>query len=229
MGLTVKNVVKGLAVAGFCAVLFSQPQSAQAVLEGENRDRMEFLDFSENMIRNGLYAKTGKGVFNRDKKAFVRGIKEHNSPRIYEPDVYTWELAMAEHRKKLAALAPPQQPPVGMVTPMPMTPGSMLPSDPTPLQLIPVGPQAVIEGSGGLPADSQERMNQMVYRARARGLHPGSDLRAEEIKQKLINHLNSMENPGVRAQPDAPSIPALMPALPDLPTGTRGDSCDSVF
>lgn len=228
MRITVKSLVKGLTAAAFCAVLFGQPQPAQAVLEGSNRDQMEFLDFSETMIRNGLYAQTGKAVFDRDKKAFVRGIKQHNSPRIYEPDVYTWELAMAEHRKKLAALAPPEQPPVGLVTPMPMAPGSVLPSDPTPLHLTPVGPQAVIEGTGALPADSQEKMNQMVYRARARGLHAGSDLRAEEIKQRLINHMNSIGS-GAGTQPGTPSIPALMPALPDLPSGTRGDSCDTNF
>lgn len=228
MRITARNVVKGLAAVAFCAALFGQPKPAQAILEGSNRDQMEYLDFSETMIRNGLYAKTGKAVFNRDKKTYVRGIKEHNSPRIYEPDVYTWELAMSEHRKKLAALAPPQLPPDGLVTPMPMAPGGLLPSDPSPLHLTPVGPQAVMEGSSALPGDSQEKMNQMVYRARARGLGPDSELRAEDIKQRLIAHMNSIGNSG-SAQTSAPAIPALMPALPDLPTGTRGDSCDTGF
>ncbi len=228
MRLTMKNLAKGLAAAAFCTLMAGMPEPAFAILEGSNREQMEFLDFSEHMIRNGLYAKTGRAVFNRDKKGYVRGIKQHNAPHIYEPDVYTWELAMAEHRKKLAALAPPEQPPVGLVTPTPMTPGGVLPSDPMPLTLTPVGPQAVIEGTMPLPADAQARMNNMVYRARARGLHPGSDLRAEEIKQRLLNHMNSLGSPE-SGQPGVPSIPALMPAMPDLPRGTRGDSCDTEF
>lgn len=227
MRLMVGNMIKGLAAAAFCTLLVAQPGPACAVIEGSNREQMEFLDFSEHMIRNGLYATTGRAVFNRDKKGYVRGIKQHNAPHIYEPDVYTWELAMAEHRKKLAAMAPPEQPPTGLVSPSPMTPGGLLPTDPMPLTLTPVGPQAVIEGTMPLPADSQARMNDMVYRARARGLHPGSDLRAEEIKQRLLQHMNSLG--GGSGQPGQPSIPALMPAMPDLPRGTRGDSCDTEF
>jgi hypothetical protein len=61
-------------------------------------------------------------------------------------------------------------------------------------------------------------MNQMDYRARQRGLYPDRELRAEEIKQKLLNHMNSLGQ--------QQSIPALMPALPP---GTRGDSYDSEF
>ncbi len=227
MRLTMKTMVKGFAAAAFCTLLIGQVDPAMAILEGSNREQMEYLDFSEPMIRNSLYATTGRAVFNRDQKAFVRGIKVHNAPHIYEPDVYTWELAMAEHRKKLAAMAPPEQPPVGLVTPSPMSPNGLLPTDPMPLTLTPVGPQAVIEGTLPLPADSQNKMNSMVYRARARGLHPGSDLRAEDIKQRLLQHMNSLGAEG--GQPGNPSIPALMPALPDLPGGTRGDSCDTQF
>jgi hypothetical protein len=190
---------------------------------------MEFLDFSENMIRDGLYAKQGRAVFNRDKKRFVRGIKENNAPHIYEPDVYTWELAMADHRKKLAAMAPPPEPTVPLVTPVPMNPDGVLPADPQPLSLTPMGPQAVYETTAPLPADAQSRMNNLVYRARARGLHPGRELRAEELKQKLIDHINSSSATTGAAQYNSPAIPALLPALPDLPKGSRGDSCDAGF
>jgi hypothetical protein len=181
------------------------------------------------MIRSSLYAKTGHGVFNRDQKRFVRGIKASNAPHIYEPDVYTWELAMAEHRKKLAELAPPQEPPIPMVSPVPMSGPGMLPADPMSVQLTPIGPQAVYESAATLPADAQERMNNMVYRARARGLHPNSELRAHEIKQKLVDHMNRLGGDGSAAQYGSPSIPALLPALPDLPKGSRGDSYDSGF
>ncbi len=224
MRASVSNIIKGAAIFAVLGALTWQP--AFAVLEGSNREQMEYLDFSETMIRNGLYAKTGKAVFNRDKKGLVRGINESNAPHIYEPDVYTWELAMAEHRKKLAAMAPPQEPPVPLVTPMPMSPGGILPTNPQPLQLTPMGPQSVYETTGPLPADSQARMNNMVYRARARGIDPSRELRAEELKQKLIDHMNST---GTGGQYGSPAIPALLPALPDLPKGTGGDSCDNSF
>ncbi len=222
MPLTIKNLARRIAIAGLFSVTAWLP--AHAILEGPNRDRFEQLDFSEHLIRNSLYSKTGRAVFNHDQKRFVRGIKESNAPHIYQPDVYTWELAMAEHRKKLAQLAPPQEPPIPMVSPVPMSGPGMLPTNPMPLQLTPIGPQAVYESSGMLPENAQERMNNMVYRARARGLHPGSELRANEIKQKLVDHMNSMGGSG-----SSPAIPALLPALPDLPKGNRGDSYDSGF
>ena len=111
------------------------------MLEGSNRERMEFLDFSEKMIRSGLYANTGNNSFSRENKRFVRGVKRHNEPYIYEPDVYTWRLAMDEHRKKMEKMAPP--PPVmensGFVTPTPTVrrpdfpPPSTLPDNPMPI------------------------------------------------------------------------------------------------
>lgn len=223
MRASVSNLLKGAALVAVFGALVWQP--AYAVLEGSNREQMEYLDFSETMIRDGLYAKSGKAVFNRDKKRFVRGINVSNAPHIYEPDVYTWELAMAEHRKKLATMAPAIEPVGALVTPVPMTPGGILPDNPQPLQLTPIGPQAVYESNGQLPADAEARMNNMIYRARARGLSPDRELRAEELKQKLIDHMNATGT----GTGSSPAIPALLPALPDLPDGTRGDSCDGGF
>jgi len=211
-----RRKLKSMAIAAVAAIACLNPVMAE--LEGPLRDQMEFLDFSETMIRDGLYAKTGHDVFNKNKRAFIRGVKDHNAPRIYEPDVYTWELAMAEHRKKLDQLAPPAAPEISTVAPTPMLPPSLMPASPAPLQLTPIGPQAVIEQVQPLPADAQMRMNQMVYRARQRGIYPQRDLRAEEIKQKLLTHMNSLGQ--------GASIPALMPALPP---GSRGDSFDAGF
>lgn len=210
------SLVKGVAFAALIGGFFWQP--AKAELEGPLRDQMEFLNFSETTIRDGLYARSRHDVFNKNKKAFIHGIKKHNDPHIYEPDVYTWELAMAEHRKKLDQLAPPAAPEIAGVTPTPMLPPPILPNGPQAVQLTPVGPQAVIEYTQPLPSDSQERMNQMVYRARQRGLYPGRDLQADAIRQKLVAHMNSLG--------DVQTIPALMPALPP---GNRGDSYDSEF
>ena len=123
-------LIKGLAGIAICsAIMIATSEPAQAILEGSNRDRLEYLNYSETMIKDGLYAKTGKATFNRDKKKYVRGIKRHNEPRIYQPDVYTWELAMNEHRKKMQALAPVQDPPVANVAPVPMGQDPILPLD----------------------------------------------------------------------------------------------------
>ncbi len=107
----------------FLLVFSSMP--AEAILEGSNRDRMEFLDFSERMIKNGLYANSGRNTFSQTKRKYVRGVKRHNEPHIYEPDVYTWELAMEKHRKKLEAMAP-QEPVLmeGHVQPQSMVQGN---------------------------------------------------------------------------------------------------------
>ncbi len=220
MRLSISRLLKTAAAFAIMGVAITT-SPVMAELDGSMRDQMEFLDFSEHMIREGLYPKTGHDVFDRDKKGFVRGIRPHNAPMIYEPDVYTWELAMAEHNKKLAlakpmAVAIPVSP---MVTPSPMTPPHLLPAAPAPVQLTPIGPQAVMENQEMLPPNANERMARMAYRARARGLYPGRDLRAEKIKQKLVDHMNSLgQNSGY--------IPALMPALPK---GKAGDSYDSEF
>ena len=59
MKLNMSHIVKGLAAVAVCSVIMlASKEPAQAVLEGSNRDRMEYLDFSENLIRAGLYAKT---------------------------------------------------------------------------------------------------------------------------------------------------------------------------
>jgi hypothetical protein len=88
----------------FALVFLSLP--AEAVLEGSNRERMEFLDFSERMIRDGLYAKSGSSTFSSEKRSFLRGVRRQNEAHIYEPDVYTWHLAMEAHKKKLESIAP---------------------------------------------------------------------------------------------------------------------------
>ena len=190
MKLNMSHIVKGLAAVAVCSVIMlASKEPAQAVLEGSNRDRMEYLDFSENLIRAGLYAKTGKVTFNHDKKKYVRGVKRHNEPKIYQPDVYTWELAMNEHKKKMQALAPVQAPPITNVAPVPMGQDPILPMDPAP---------NVVEGNAAR-----------------------TDYKAEDIKRRIIEHMNSLDS----RYPS--NIPALQPAV--YPRGRRGDSFDASF
>ena len=133
MKLNMSYLIKGLAGIAICsAIMIATSEPAQAILEGSNRDRLEYLNYSETMIKDGLYAKTGKATFNRDKKKYVRGIKRHNEPRIYQPDVYTWELAMNEHKRKMQALAPIPDLPPSNIAPTPMDAEKLLPSSPTP-------------------------------------------------------------------------------------------------
>ena len=218
MRLSLKAVLKGLTLAVCFGALTMQPVKAE--LDGPIRDQMEYLDFSEHMIREGLYPKSSHDVFNKNKRAFVHGIRNHSHPHIYEPDVYTWELAMAKHRKKLAQSQPiPIQTPMpAPITPAPMTPAPVLPAQPAPVTLTPIGPQAVMEIPAALPANSMAKMNKLLWRARARGLYPGRELRANQLKEKLVNHMNSL---GTQQ-----NIPALMPALPQ---GKAGDSFDTNY
>lgn len=202
MKLTMGHLVKGLAgVAVIAAIMLSQSDPAQAILEGSNRDRMEYLDFSENAIKASLYAKTGRATFNRDKRSFVRGIKRHNEPKIYQPDVYTWELAMAEHRKKLQAMNPAPVP-TDNVAPVPMTADGIIPGNPAPVAVSPVGVDGLPETPGRTVGHT--------------------DFRAAQIKQKIIDHMNSLD-----ARDAANNIPALQPAV--YPRGHRGDSYDASY
>lgn len=131
MKINMGYVIKGLAGLAICtAIMLLAKDPAQAVLEGNNRDRLEYLNYSEELIKAGLYAKKGRSTFNSGKRRYVRGVKRHNEPRIYEPDVYTWELAMNEHKKKLQSLAPVSDMPIPNVTPAPMFPEAILPSNP---------------------------------------------------------------------------------------------------
>ncbi len=132
MKLNMSHVLKGLAGLGICTVivLLSMDQ-AQAVLEGSNRNRLEYLNYSENIIRDAFCAKKGRATFSKSKRRFVRGVKRHNEPRIYQPDVYTWELAMNEHRRKLQTLAPVTDMPIPGVAPVPMDSEAIPPSNPS--------------------------------------------------------------------------------------------------
>lgn len=131
MKLNMGHVIKGLAGLAVCSVIvLLSMDPAQAVLEGTNRERLEYLNYSEVLIKDGLYAKKGKVTFNNSKKRYVRGVKRHNEPRIYQPDVYTWELAMNEHKNKLQSLAPVTDMPFPGIAPVPMDQEAILPSNP---------------------------------------------------------------------------------------------------
>ena len=220
MKLTMSHVIKGLLGLGICSVIMLlSTEPAQAVLEGSNRNRIEFLDYSETLIKETLYAKTGKSTFNRDKKKYVRGIKRHNEPKVYEPDVYSWELAMAEHRKKVNALAQASAASSSNVSPIPMIQDNILPTDPT---------SKVVEKKG--------KKNKKGRKARKNK----SKNNIEETQVNNNYQSAAVFSPTVVAPAPASiysspststSVPALQPAMQPkyYPQGKTGDSCDTSF
>ena len=215
MKFAINKKIKRLAIAVGFGLIVAQP--AMAVLEGSLRNQLEFLDYSERLIHNGIYPVMSHDVFDKDKGKFVHGIPLQNAPIIYQPDVYTWELAMAKHRKKIALKQPQPTPLAPPMAPVPMTPPPILPSEPANTKLIPTGPKTN-EVTGALPANANAIMNSMIYRARARGINPNTALRASQLKQELIDNMKQLGK--------SKQIPALMPALP---RGHKGDSFDSSY
>lgn len=220
MKIDMSFLAKGLIGVAVCsAIMLVRTDPAQAILEGSNRDRMEYLDFSENMIKTSLYAKTGKATFNRSKKKFVRGVTRHNEPKIYQPDVYTWELAMAEHRKKIASMTTEPDVPTPMVTPVAMEAEAVIPCEPAPcVAATPCADPCAVPPCAVPPcAIAPSPYAQMP----AQNCDTGC--RVESIKQRIIQHMNSLDSK------EALNIPALQPAMPYAPKGHRGDSCDAAY
>lgn len=238
----IRTLTKTASLALVAMTILLIPQSADAVIEGSNRERMEYLDYGETLIRDALYAKKGNQTFSKDQKKYIRGITNHNEPHIYEPDRYTWELSMQEHKKRLQDMAPPELPdiklereskqaqkknkksrknkrnkkknaePAMMATPYFGYPQT-LPDNPMPnfgngqyapqmgngniaqqgfmvqpyseQALIPNGQQMTIQSTPALPGNAQETMNNMIYRARARGIYPTDQLQGAQIRKKL--------------------------------------------
>lgn len=214
MKLNMSHVLKGLIGLGICSVIMLlSTEPAQAVLEGNNRDRLEFLDFSENLIKDALYARKGRSTFNSEKRKYVRGIKRHNEAKIYEPDVYTWELAMNEHRKKIDALAKASEVSNTIVSPVPMTQDGILPTDPS---------SNTIEKKG---------------KKNKKGRKSRKGKKNNKIEEKTI--AQTTYQPSYQSEPIAnsyysasvPAVPALQPATQPAyyPQGKTGDSFDTNF
>ncbi|MFZ2955667.1 MAG: hypothetical protein WA705_02065 [Candidatus Ozemobacteraceae bacterium] len=193
---------------------------ATAVTDGAMRHSLEANQFSEMAITSAIYPKTSHDIYHRENRAYVHGLPKTTIPLIYEPDVYTWQLAMAAHQKKRAVLLPPAGMVPETVQPFPMTPPGMAFAAPAQVQLTPLGPD-----SGAyrpLPPDSEAKMETILSRARSTGVTPDGQLRADSIKQRLLEHMNSLNAPAA----DNPSVP-LLPQ--NLPRGQAGDSYDESY
>lgn len=199
---------------------------ARAVTDGPTRQVLEREFFSEHLIKSSIYPKSNHDVYVKEKRKAVHGMTLQQQ-LIYEPDVYTWELAMAAHRKQLAE-NPPQVavPAPDVVTPFPMIPGGMPPAPPMQVQLTPLG-DGGIAASKPLPGDADMKMERLLTRAQSAGMTPDSRLKADQIKQQLLDHMNSLDTPA--PAPSMPSAPAV-PLLPGpMPAGTPADSFDRTY
>ncbi len=207
----------------FCILWATAP--ARAVTDGTTRQVLEKREFSEFLIRSSIYPKSRHDVFVKEKRKKVPGVSVQQQ-LIYEPDVYTWELAMAAHRKQMAENPPVVAVPAAdVIAPVPMLPGAMPPAGPGQVQLTPLG-DGGFAAAKPLPADADAKMDRILQRAQNSGLSPDSELRASQIKQRILDHMNSLNAP-------APTMPSNAPAVPilpgPLPGGTPADSFDRTY
>lgn len=207
----------------FCILWATAP--ARAVTDGTTRQVLEKHEFSEHLIRNSIYAKSRHDVFVKEKRKAVPGVSVQQQ-LIYEPDVYTWQLAMATHRKQLAENPPVVAVPAAdSVTPIPMIPGGM-PPVPSGVQLTPLG-DGGIAAAQPLPSDAGAKMDRILSRARSSGINQNSQLRAGDIKQRILDHMNSLNAPEPSPlSSNAPTVPILSSPVP---RGTPADSFDQTY
>ena len=102
----------------------------------------------------------------------------------------------------------------------------MPPAGPGQVQLTPLG-DGGFAAAKPLPADADAKMDRILQRAQSSGLSPDSQLRANDIKQRILDHMNSLNTPAPSAMPtNAPSVPILPGPLPG---GTPADSFDRTY
>ncbi|MBF0502420.1 MAG: hypothetical protein HQM09_19935 [Candidatus Riflebacteria bacterium] len=194
---------------------------ATAVTDGNMRRTLEDNHFSENLITSAIYPKSSHDVFHMENRVYIHGLPRVTRPHIYEPDTYTWELAMAAHYKKRSLMVPPANLSPESVQPMPMTQPMMTPSDPGQVRLTPLNPET--GAFRPLPPDADAKMDMLLSRAQTAGITPDGQFKADSIKQRLLDHMNSMNSAGVANQPSVPLLPQ------NLPRGKAGDSYDESY
>lgn len=195
----------------------------EAVTDGDQRLWIESLDFSEPIIKAAIYARSRHDVFHKSKRRSTFGIPRVTNPLIYEPDVYTWKLAMAEHHRQMAARLPKIEPLQAPMIPDPMAPPAMMPMYSTEINLSPLGDYAR-PYARPLPDNAAETMARMLNRASGAGLNANTPLKAESFKQRFIEYRNNLT-------PEEPSNQSLrqlpVPVLPEnLPAGRSAFSFD---
>jgi len=214
------RIILIFAVSLFVIPILWLADPVTAVTDTPMRKNLEFHGFNERLIRCTLYPKSTHDVYQPEKREYINGLRRITKDLIYEPDKYTWELAMAAHRRQIAELTSLPLPPPGAVQPVPMEPYAPIPTPPGQIQLTPLGtPQPNWE----LPPEADQKMQNLLSRARSIGVGPGGQLRGASIKQRLLEHLDSLNQSGPN-----PTFGPNPPVLPP-PRGKAGDSYDRGF
>jgi len=190
-----------------------------ALTDGPVRKSLEDNSFGERLIKASIYPVSTHDVYHKEKREFIHGIKRVNKEIIYEPDVYTWELAMAAHQARIAELNPVPLPPAGVVQPIPMEPYGVFPSSPDQIQLTPLG---TVQPNWQMPAEADRKMQALLARARGANINQGGQLQAQYIKQRIQDHMGTLNNQGY-AGPNPPLLPQY------APRGKAGDSYDNQY
>lgn len=209
------------------ALLCLTGTAVMAVTDGEQRRNLEAMEFGEEIIIRALHATPGKQVFSREKRKFVRGLPRVTLPLIYEPDVYTWELATSELKPRVRQRPPGPEPLAGFVAPVTMHPPLLSPRPPGQVQLTPLSPYS--NETMALPNDAAGRMNQMLHRAENAGFTRDDPLRGDAMRQRLVDHVN---RPGVAPVPPGYTrggFPTPPPFPKNLPTGRATYSYDGDY
>ncbi len=238
MSIVTMTPRRWLATAAVAVLVGTGVPAVWAVTDGPMRRALENNFFGESLIRYALYPRDRHDVYSQRKLTTVEGLPRVAQPIVYEPDVTTWNLAIKkrneEETARLAAMAPPPGP-IGAPTAQPMALGmpTMVPPAAGGIQLTPMGPSlgapvgqpAVVPE---LPADANSRMANLLARARNRQIDQGSVSRIDQLKQRLVNHMQTMQQPPARA--NTPTAPDMVPVLPGRqPKGKPGYSYDQNY
>jgi len=224
-----RSKVMFIMVSGFLlAYIFYFTPPSKAVTDGPTRQTLEANLFSELLIKSAIYPKSSHDVYSTEKRRYVHGLPNINKKLIYEPDVYTWEVAMAAHRKQVFDHPTTMDNPPESISPVPMTPGAIMPILPEQVQLTPLGPDTMTVKP--VPADAHEKMQRLLQRAQAMGLNPQNQLQTDSIKQRLINHMNSLNTQQTPTPETIPGMISPMQGLPqNMPAGRAADSYDQNY
>lgn len=213
----------------FCLYTVSLFAQSSNLFEGTIREQMERLDFSDKLIDASLRLNNGSKLYNSTANKYVRGIRAGDDRVIHEPDSFTWELTLTEHRNEVSKDIADAKNYYEQLHPMVFAQPSLLPENPYPLVVSPVNHNTIVEVSR---VDVQRRMGQLIERAHIRGLGAHQELRARQMRQELNYNIYRQNHgyldPVFPACPSSTNIPALLPAAPpyNAPTGTRTFSYD---
>ena len=127
---------------------------------------------------------------------------------------------MAAHRRTLPKRLVLLHKSGGYVVPKAMIPSNMVPAGQ--VQLTPLGSSQMLS-SAPLPENYEANMYNMLNRAQASGINAGGQFQANVIRQRLVQHMNSLQQPSSGWA----GYPSNYPS--NYPSGRSADSFDRKY